>query len=110
MCLKKGEPIKGYPWSWPFLDIFTFKRQNSLCYIRGTVNEKTYPLDLFYPLRKAKFENTILYIPNKANVILNIMYGNDWSMICKSGCWNHSQESHKKSISLPCNTVLVNRT
>ena len=105
LFLRKNKPIRGYAWSWPFLDIFTFRRLNDKCYIKGTIKEKVYPDVLFFPLRPAVFENIRVYIPNQSRKLLNKIYGNDWRKTCKSGFWNHHNESSKTDTSLPCSQV-----
>ena len=107
LFLREKAPIKNYPWSWPFLDIFTFKKYKGDCYLKGTIEDKIdhYPNAYFFPLKKGIFENKEFYIPNDPPYILTKLYGSDWSKTCKSGTWIHSTETSKENYDIKCSEI-----
>jgi phosphorylcholine metabolism protein LicD len=105
---KKNVKIKEYEWSWPFLDIFLYKRDKDNNKIHLLSNDGTHIFEEedIYPIKEDKFENLKLPIPNNPSIILKKLYGEDYMTTCKSGNWNHRLEWLKKDVTKPCSEVI----
>jgi len=96
-----GQKIKGYDWTYPFVDIFISDIKENTTYF---VNEKqqsydpncNFTMENLFPLKTYKFGNIYLKGPRNANIYLEKCYGNDWhSHYYKT--YDHQNEKEMKS-------------
>ena len=79
----------GYPWSWPFIDIFFYDQDGED--INLGYGSKVSKRD-FLPFKKGVFEGISVNIPNNPDKWLSDQYGKDWKDVCISSHYNHRLE------------------
>lgn len=106
LFLRKNPKIRNYAWSWPFIDIFVYKKGTNTCRLKDLNNDIVHHIDDIYPLRKVRFENLYSHIPNNAKKVLFKKYGEDCLDTCISSDYNHRIENRTSSQStFPCHRV-----
>jgi hypothetical protein len=85
---KSGKKIPFYDYTFPFIDIWIVK-----CNSGNIITEEgvQMPVDEFYPLQTATFENADFYIPADPIKCLNAFYQN-WQSEITVFPWNHQEE------------------
>ena len=97
ICSASRRRIPGYPWSWPFVDIFFhFERDDGRTVHMYKKVRKTWPNEYFlpgelYPLREAPFHGMTVKVPNKPRPYLSRAYGRDWATVGYR-TYDHSKE------------------
>lgn len=85
----------GYPWTWPFVDIFPYARQP------GVEMAGCDPLpvseDLVLPGRETVFEGARFWEPHDPNAVLDKLYSG-WRTTEASPTWNHRQEQERPGV------------
>lgn len=79
----------GYPWKWPFIDIFWYKEDDKEVWSL-TKETTVVPKSRFYPLIKRPFGKLYMYSPYDALFYLKSRYR---TFKCATGGWNHSAEA-----------------
>ncbi|QJB32215.1 LicD family protein [Chitinophaga oryzae] len=83
-----GEPIHGYPYTFPFVDIWFYEeQQEEIVFDSGT----KYPVQLFHPLEDVCFEGCRFKIPANAPSCLDISYSH-WRTKIVVYPWSHRLE------------------
>jgi lipopolysaccharide cholinephosphotransferase len=88
--------IKGFNYSFPFIDIFLYKKMGSkfkpaLKDARDIWPAEWFKPDELFPLKKYKFGNFELNGPNKYDEYFNRLYGKDWNDVAYRQ-YNHAKE------------------
>lgn len=91
----------NFPYKFPFVDIFVFKKENDKYIgvsdlVRATWPNGYYNLEEVFPLKRYKFNNFTLMGPNNPIPYLDRLYGKDWNTIVKKW-YDHANE---KTISM----------
>jgi lipopolysaccharide cholinephosphotransferase len=97
---KNRKKIKGYNYSFPFVDIFIYKKIGN--YIKPAYKKvrETWPKDFFLPnelnnLELLQFGNYSLYCPNQYERYLSTLYGKDWNKVA------YREYDHAKEMDVP---------
>ena len=77
-----------YPWKWPFLDIFWFRRSGSR--LHRLYNQEVYKITDMFPLRKRPFGTLMLNSPCNTDLFLTKKFHN-WTL-CATPNWSHMKE------------------
>jgi lipopolysaccharide cholinephosphotransferase len=88
--------IKGFNYSFPFIDIFLYKKMGSKWKPALKDARDIWPAEWFtpeqlFPLKKYKFGNFELNGPNKYDEYFNRLYGKDWNDVAYRQ-YNHAKE------------------
>ena len=102
----KRRPIKGQKYSFPFIDIGTFKKEgDKIVQSRGDARSM-WPSEWFRPthltpLAEYKFGSFTVYGPNEHEAYLKRCYGKDWNSVTYRQ-WDHQrdEEVKKKKVKL----------
>ncbi|WP_316837742.1 LicD family protein [Pedobacter nutrimenti] len=85
---ENGSPIKGYPYTFPFVDIWFFSETgNSIIFDTGTV----YTTEIYYPFSEICFEGSVFKLPAQPLRCLDILYTN-WRNKIQVFSWSHQLE------------------
>ena len=97
-----NENIKGYDYSWSFVDIFTYVKKS--------------PTEIYYPdlkktidVKEWKIINSYMgqaqvKVPSEYKSWLDQVYP-QWDVKCISSGWNHRKEKKQKSVTVDCNIL-----
>jgi hypothetical protein len=85
--------IKGYAWSWPFVDIFLMRRLGDDVYC--PIDGPTHPHTDIFPTRRLPFEDLFLSAPANPSAVLTREFGPSWASVCDSGGWCHRFETSR---------------
>jgi hypothetical protein len=89
----RDPPLGPYPWTWPFIDLFVFKRRGGTFVCESPTNESTFPrAGVLPPQRSRRFERSRLWIPHDPYFVLDYWYA-DWREVEVSPSWIHRTES-----------------
>jgi len=94
---KDGEPFPGFPFNYPFTDIFLVKEKNGkICWYKDkkvifTVNE-------LYPLKEYPFGEIVLYGAKNPTPFFNRSYGKDWANMAVK--YNHASRGRRAVVRL----------
>lgn len=85
----------GYPWTWPFVDIFPY-------HFLGEIEEAEcdplpVPRDWVLPGRRANFEGAQLWEPENSRAVLDRLYP-DWREQEISPSWDHRRERPRPEV------------
>lgn len=83
---------EGSKYSFPFIDIFTYKSQNIRNNKYILFFKKQWKYDKFFPHKEVLFNNILVRIPNDPHYFLKINYGRDYMTVYKSSNYNHKEE------------------
>ena len=100
LCDLRNKKIKEYNYSWPFIDIFVYKKVNEYTIFDYVANKNVVFPEKF-KLKKVKMNNINGYVPENYNLYLNKMFPN-WKNDCISTEWNHRLERPQTSIKTQC--------
>lgn len=101
-----GKPIKGFPWKYPFIDIFVMKENNETGYItykykkaEDSFGRCRYKISELFPFERYKFGPFELTGGNKrySKKYLNRCYGEDWNDYGYEQ-YDHENETSMKKI------------
>ena len=97
--ITRRKHIPDFNYSYPFLDVFIFKKHGRKYINLLSEVRKTWPKAYFYktnlfPLKRVKFGDFYVFAPAKSEPILNRVYGKDWNKIA------YRQYDHAKEESL----------
>ena len=99
----------GWTWRWPFIDIFLFtagphSANPSIQFMSW--GNKSYPIDIIFPLKTISFMKMDLPVPNNSTGVLMYEYGDNVFEYCRTHWWNHKEESYiSDSNSLNCSDL-----
>lgn len=100
LCDLRNKKIKGYNYSWPFIDIFVYKKVNEYTIFDYNESQKiSFPNK--FKLKKVTMNNINGYVPENYELYLNKMFPN-WSTECISTGWNHRLEIGQIPVSTKC--------
>lgn len=100
LCDLRNTKIKGYNYSWPFIDIFVYKKINEYTIFDYNENQKiSFPNK--FKLKKVTMNNIHGYVPENYELYLNKMFPN-WSTDCISSAWNHRLEIGQIPVKTKC--------
>ncbi|MDR2040338.1 MAG: LicD family protein [Bacteroidales bacterium] len=97
----EGEEIKGYPYTFPFIDLWAFKKNgNDILY----ENRNRYPDAAMHDCKKIIFEGVAYKIPWNALEVLDSRY-TDWRSMIRVYTWCHREEKNNfKYLYIPVKT------
>lgn len=88
--------IEGVEWSFPFLDVFVYKKMQGRYKLAYPYARKEWPKDTWlpeelYPLRRYKFGATSVWGPATNVGYFEKLYGKDWNEVAYR-IWEHQEE------------------
>jgi phosphorylcholine metabolism protein LicD len=86
---KNNTNIPGYPYSFPFVDIWIYDNNKQLI---DFFYYEPLPYKLIFPLAKALFYDIQVYIPNQSLIYLDKLYAN-WRTNIQIFQWRHQTET-----------------
>jgi hypothetical protein len=94
--------IKGFNYSFPFIDIFLYKKMGGKWKPSEKDARDIWPAEWFtddelFPLKKYKFGSFQIYGPNKYDEYFNRLYGKDWNIVAYRQ-YDHSKEEEVKKV------------
>lgn len=93
IALNNKPNIAGRSYSWPFIDIFCYYKENDNIIVTDADNEKDrFKYNDFLPLRSNLFDKVCISLPNNPDAILETLYKKDWETTCVASSWNHRNE------------------
>lgn len=87
---RAGDPIPGYEYTHPFIDIFYYKA--GIDNVEIPLLKQRIGLDGPFTTFTSRFEGVTVQIPTEYAIILNTLYDKKWMTECVSSSWNHRQE------------------
>jgi hypothetical protein len=101
---KNGEIIENYPYTFPFIDIWAYRKSgNNIVYENGNI----YPNAALYPPKEVLFEGAKFHIPGNAPEVLDSRYS-DWRNTIRVYSWSHREE--KNNIRYLCIPIETDET
>lgn len=99
-----SDPIRGYNWSWPYLDIFFYAENETHIWDIAPQYQRNfvYPKNIIFPLRRRPFMDLMLLAPRNPRAVLDTNYDVD---LCKSGSWIHKWERNLRERVVPCSVL-----
>lgn len=86
-------PIPGYPWTWPFVDLFVYRTTPLTGADPGVWDDcSPVPPEMVLPGTPVAFAGADLLLPRQAGDILDRFYPG-WRREERSSSWNHRQET-----------------
>ncbi len=97
--LKSGQKTEGFPYLFPFIDIWVFfEKEDGYIY---TCDGRRHTKEIFFPAIETKFEGCKLKLPHDYKGLLDVKY-QDWKSYIKVYTWSHRVKSRAfKPLSLP---------
>lgn len=98
----KNELIQDENYSFPFIDVFVFKKDRNKYIFKSKQARDTWPKEYFksnelFPLKKYKFGLFEVYGPNNYNDTLSRYYGNDWNKVAYR-MYDHKKEEEVEQV------------
>ncbi len=88
----EGLSIPGYPWKWPFLDVFRgFFRGASIHTFTGPASWVEFPINWIFPTKTLLFWDFEVAAPFQDRSILDHLYPH-WDKECMSSSYDHLHE------------------
>jgi hypothetical protein len=96
-------------WTWPFLDIFLLDRtveKDGTEFLNDTPYRLKFPVNSIYPVKKAHFFGTRVYVPNKVDNVLKETYGSKAVEMCVSSYMDHRHVVEEmKTVKVKCSKL-----
>ena len=108
ICYKNRKNIENFDYSYPFLDIISYKKEGnkiiaSLKDVRDTWPKYYFTVKDLYPLKLYKFGDFNIYGPIKPETYFVRAYGKDWNQIAYRQ-YDHKNEEFVESIKVTLTT------
>ncbi len=106
----KRKKIKRENYSYPFVDVFVYKRIGDKIKPASAEVRKTWPKDWFKVseienLKLQYFGRYAIFIPDNSERYLETLYGNDWNRIAYRQ-YDHSKEEEVESVKVTLNDAM----
>ena len=98
---KAGEEIQGFPWKWPFLDIFFYDQNETHIWDTAPqyTHQFTFSKSTVFPPRRRPFMGMSMFGPNDPQTVMSQRYN---ISECSSGGYVHRWERRLRSTIVPC--------
>jgi len=91
---------------WPFVDLFLFSTTEKDVIFYYESEKTIFPKEDIFPLKRVKFGESSINIPNNSNAILKRQYGPDYMTKCISTDYNHRKEiGNDKVYEIDCSEI-----